>query len=75
MSPRFGDLKRYCDKNGWVMIRNTDHWYYERVLIDGTVLRTKISHAISKEIPKNLWERIRQKQLQISETSFWQGLK
>lgn len=75
MAPKFGDLKRYCDKNGWVMIRNTDHWYYEKVLIDGTVLRTKISHAISKEIPKNLWERIRQKQLQISETSFWQGLK
>jgi len=75
MAPKFEDLKRYCDKNGWVMIRNTDHWYYEKVLIDGTVLRTKISHAISKEIPKNLWERIRQKQLQISETSFWQDLK
>jgi len=75
MAPKFGDLKRYCDKNGWVMIRNTDHWYYEKVLIDGTVLRTKISHAIRKEIPKNLWERIRQKQIQISETSFWQGLK
>jgi len=75
MAPKFGDLKRYCDKNGWVMLRNTDHWYYEKVLIDGTVLRTKISHAISKEIPKNLWERIRQKQLQISETTFWQGLK
>lgn len=75
MAPKFGDLKHYCDKNGWVMLRNSDHWYYEKVLIDGTVLRTKISHAISKEIPKNLWERIRQKQLQISETTFWQGLK
>jgi len=75
MAPKFGDLKRYCDKNGWVMVRNTDHWYYEKVLIDGTVLRTKISHATSKEIPKNLWERIRQKQLQINENSFWQGLK
>ena len=31
MAPKFGDLKRYCDKNGWVMIRNTDHWYYEGV--------------------------------------------
>ena len=75
MAPKFGDLKRYCDKNSWVMLRNTDHWYYEKVLSDGTVLRTKISHAISKEIPKNLWERIQQKQLQISETAFWQGLK
>ena len=55
MAPKFGDLKRYCDKKGWVMIHNTDHWYYEKVLNNGTVLRTKISHAISKEIPKNLW--------------------
>lgn len=75
MAPKFGDLKRYCDKNGWVMLRNTDHWYYEKVLNDGTVLRTKISHAVRKEIPKNLWDRIRQKQLQISETTFWEGLK
>lgn len=75
MAPKFGDLKRYCDKNGWVMIRNTDHWYYEKVLSDGTVLRTKISHGVSKEIPKILWERIRQKQLQISETTFWDDLK
>ncbi|EGW36807.1 hypothetical protein DOT_5272 [Desulfosporosinus sp. OT] len=29
---KFGDLKRYCDKNSWVMIRNSDHWYYEKVL-------------------------------------------
>jgi len=36
MAPKFGDLKRYCDKNGWVMLRNTDHWYYEKVLSDGT---------------------------------------
>ena len=28
MAPKFGDLKRYCDKNGWVMLRNTDHWYF-----------------------------------------------
>ena len=75
MAPKFGDLKRYCDKNGWVMLRNTDHWYYEKVLSDGTVLRTKISHGVSKEIPKILWERIRKKQLRISETTFWEGLK
>lgn len=74
MPPKFGDLKRFCDKNGWVIIRNTDHWYYEKVLSDGTVLRTKISHAVSKEIPKNLWDRILRKQLHISESDFWNGL-
>ena len=75
MPPKFGDLKRYCDRNRWVLVRDTDHWYYERVLNDGTVLRTKVSHAISKEIPKNLWERILRKQLHINEQDFWKGLK
>ncbi len=71
MPAKFGDLKRYCDKNGWVLIRNTDHWYYEKVLADGSVLRTRISHAVAKEIPKNLWKRILDKQLKISENEFW----
>ena len=74
MAPKFGDLKRHCDKNGWVMIRNTDHWYYEKVLSDGTVLRTKVIHAVSKEIPKHIWDRILRKQLQINESAFWKGL-
>lgn len=74
MPPKFKDLKKYCEKNGWVMIRNTDHWYYEKVLPDGTVLQTKISHAIHKEIPKNVWRFILQKQLKISEEEFWNNL-
>ena len=58
MPPKFRDLKKYCEKNGWVMIRNTDHWYYEKVLADGTLLQTKVSHAVHKEIPTNLWKLI-----------------
>ncbi len=74
MPPKFGDLKRYCDKNGWVLLRDTDHWYYEKVLTDGTVLRTKISHAVHKEIPEGLWYKILKQQLKISEQEFKKGL-
>lgn len=74
MPPKFKNLKKYCDKNGWVMIRDTDHWYYEKVLTDGTVLRTKISHATHKEIPTNVWQFILSKQLKISEKEFWNSL-
>jgi hypothetical protein len=74
MPPKYRDLKKYCDKNGWVVIRNTDHWYYEKVLTDGTVLKTKISHALQKEIPKKLWKRILKYQLKISEKDFWNNL-
>jgi hypothetical protein len=74
MPPKFRDLKKYCEKNGWVMIRNTDHWYYEKVLADGTLLQTKVSHAVHKEIPSNLWKLILKKQLKISEEEFWKNL-
>lgn len=74
MPPKFGDLKRYCEKNGWVLLRDTDHWYYEKVLADGTVLRTKISHAVGKEIPGMIWEKILKKQLRITEREFWKGI-
>ena len=74
MPPKFRDLKKHCEKNGWVMIRNTDHWYYEKVLADGTLLQTKVSHAVHKEIPSNLWKLILKKQLKISEEEFWKNL-
>lgn len=74
MAPKFGDLKRYCDKNGWVLTRNTDHWYYEKVLSNGNVLQTKVSHATQKEIPGHLWKKILKNQLQITEKEFWNKL-
>jgi hypothetical protein len=74
MPPKYRDLKRYCEKNGWVLIRDTDHWYYEKTLADGSVLQTKISHAVHKEIPFNLWKLILTKQLKISGDEFWKNL-
>ncbi|MEW6446671.1 MAG: hypothetical protein AB1426_01055 [Bacillota bacterium] len=73
MPPTFGQLKRYCDKNGWVMVRNTDYWYYEKVLPTGEVLRTRVSHAIAKEIPGHLWKKIL-KQLRVTEEDFCKSL-
>lgn len=74
MPPKYRDLKRYCEKNGWVLIRDTDHWYYEKTLANGTVLQTKISHAVHKEIPSYLWKLILKKQLKISGDEFWRNL-
>lgn len=71
MPPKFGDLKKYCDKNGWTMIRDTDHWYYEKVLSNGEILRTRVSHSVSREIPANLWRKILKHQLKLTEEEFW----
>ena len=70
MPPKFRDLKKYCDNTGWVLIRDTDHWYYEKVLTDGTLLRTKVSHAVAKEIPHHLWQQILKKQLRTTQQEF-----
>ena len=51
---KWSELRRYCEKNGWVLFKNTDHYYFRKVLQDGTVLRTKVSRG-SGEIPKRLW--------------------
>jgi hypothetical protein len=74
MPPTFGNLKSYCKKNGWYLTRNTDHWYYEKVLPNGEILRTRISHATGKEIPGNLWRKILKHQLKITEEEFWKSL-
>ena len=74
MPPKFKDLKRYCDNNGWTLVRDTDHYYYEKMLADGTLLKTKVSHAIRKEIPKTLWERIVKHQIKTTEKQFWDSL-
>ncbi|MDI6906419.1 MAG: type II toxin-antitoxin system HicA family toxin [Thermoanaerobacterales bacterium] len=73
MPPTFGQLKKFCEKNGWYLIRNTDHWYYEKVLSNGIVLRTRVSHSVGKEIPGHLWRKIL-KQLQVTEDEFYRNL-
>lgn len=59
--PKFSDLKRRLEDEGWVLVRNTDHFYYEKVERDGTVRRTKVSHSLHKEIPPPvLWKVLKQ---------------
>lgn len=70
MPPKFRDPISYCDNTGWMLVRNTDHWYYEKLRVDGILLRTKISHAVAKEIPNHLWQHILKKQLQTTQEEF-----
>jgi len=67
--PKWKDLKRYCENDGWQLFKNTDHYFYRKVLPDGTVLRTKVSKG-SKEIPKKLWQEILKNQLKTSQEEF-----
>jgi hypothetical protein len=70
--PTFRDLKTYLERDGgWEEIPNLarsrrrvgDHWRYRKTLPDGTVLRTKVSHALGDEIGPDLFSHILRDQL------------
>lgn len=75
MPPKFRDLKRFCERDRWVLVRSTDHWYYEKVLADGSVLCAKVSRALHREIPRQLWEKILKHQLHTTEEIFWKKVR
>lgn len=77
--PTFQDLKTYLERDGgWEEIANLargrrrvgDHWRYRKVLPDGTVLRTKISHAQGDEIGPDLLGHIVRDQLRTTMEHF-----
>ncbi|MBR0258473.1 MAG: type II toxin-antitoxin system HicA family toxin [Synergistaceae bacterium] len=71
--PRWSELKRYLDRNGWELYRTGDHYYYRKRLADGSYIRTYCSHG-SGEIPGKLWKRILKSELHITQEDFNRGL-
>ena len=63
--PRWKELKRFCERDGWELYKDTDHYYYRKILPDGTVLRTKVSRG-SGEIHPHMWQEILKKQLKVT---------
>ena len=67
--PRWKELKRYCENDGWELYKNTDHYFYRKILSDGTVLRTRVSKG-SGEIGPALWREILHRQLCTTQEHF-----
>lgn len=67
--PRWRELKRFCDNDGWILYKDTDHYYYKKIMENGKVKRTKVSKG-SGEIHTKLWKEILKKQLQITKEYF-----
>lgn len=77
--PTFRDLKSYLERDGgWEEIPNLargrrrvgDHWRFRKTLPDGSVLRTKVSHALGDEIGPDLLRHIVRDQLQTTMAHF-----
>lgn len=60
--------KRFCENNGWNLYRTTDHYYFEKTLHNGEVLRTKVSFG-KKEYSPGLFAKIL-KELRVTKEEF-----
>jgi len=68
--PSWRDLQRFCERDGWHQYKKKgDHWYYQKLMPNGTVKRTKVSRGTG-EIKGNLWQQILKKQIQVTQEYF-----
>jgi hypothetical protein len=67
--PNWRELKRFCERDGWELYKQTDHFFYRKIMEDNTIKKTKVSMG-SGEIGKVLFKQILKKQLQVDEEYF-----
>lgn len=67
--PSWSELKRFCDRDGWELYKNTDHYFYRKTDENGNIKRTKVSRGTG-EIKGHLWQMILKRQLQVTEEIF-----
>jgi len=74
-NPVWGHIEEFCNADGWENVRSdTGHSFWERILADGTVLRTHRSMDPNKRIAPNVFARILRDQLRVSKAEFWQAV-
>ena len=67
--PSWKDLKRFCERDGWELYKNTDHYFYRKDSDDGTPRFTRVSKGTG-EIIGNLWQMILKRQLRVTKEYF-----
>lgn len=67
--PKWRELKRFCDRDGWELYKDTDHYFYRKIDDNGNVKLTKVSKG-SGEICSHMWKEILNRQLQVTQEYF-----
>ena len=67
--PSWRDLKRFCERDGWELYKDTDHYFYRKDSDNGTPRFTKVSKGTG-EIKGKLWNVILHRQLQVTKEYF-----
>lgn len=74
--PRWGQVRRFCELQGYRESRTT-HYFYDKVLPDGSTSGTMVSFGRDGEaVPSEMWTRVWRRQLRLrDEEDFWRGLE
>ena len=48
--PRWKELKRFCEREGWELYKETDHYFYRKTDHEGNVLRTRFRKAAERSM-------------------------
>lgn len=63
--PKWRELRRFCERDGRELYKDTDHYFYRKIDKDGSIRYTKVSKG-SGEIPPYLRKEICKKQLHVT---------
>lgn len=64
--PRWKELKRFCDRDGWELYKDTDYYFYRKIEDNGNMKLKKVSKG-SGEIHPHMWKENLKKQLQVTQ--------
>ena len=67
--PSWRDLKRFCERDGWELYKDTDHYFYRKDDNDGNIRYTKVSKGTG-EIKKHQWSEILKRQIRVNKEYF-----
>lgn len=80
-SPTRGDVEKFLAVDGWRQVpagerggRRQRHLFFEKLLPDGRLLQTHISHDRSKSIGASRFGAVLRDQLEVSRGEFWTAI-
>ena len=74
-TPTWAQVERFCRIDGWREVRRGGHVHFEKVLPDGTVLRTHRLFSSRKTMSPGRFKAILRYQLAVTEDQFWRALE
>jgi hypothetical protein len=74
-TPTWAQVERFCRIDGWREVRRSGHVHFEKLLADGTLLRTHRSFASRKTMSPCRFKAILRLQLRVTEEEFWAALE